>query len=518
MYLAIKLLSTVTFLLLQNHFAFAFLPRVVNSRLGYGRDIAVTLASVQRQTIDILPAFEYPSLLPKDDVRKLMRSYGKANIEDTVSQAVETMTEMKRSSVIVVDDNGDLAGIFTERDFVNSVLEKNMDAVGTKVKDVMTPREKLLTAKANSPISDCRRLMVDNKIRHLPILGNQGEILGVVSMTDIIRTLQRATLQLETANLYGDTLADVAEKSKALANELALQSGEEGKKQDTLRTAYVLAAATAGAALLQANWVHDHEWLSMTSLFILGYVGIIFENLFEFNKAAVALLMCTGLWVIYAGEVGSQVPIESGLTALSEKVSEVSEIVFFLLGAMTIVEIVDSHQGFKVVTDRINSKDKRGLMWVLGLLTFFMSAILDNLTTTIVMVSLVKKILPDADDRKLFGAMIVLAANAGGAWTPIGDVTTTMLWINGQITALPTMTGLLLPSLASTIIPIALLTRYIPEGEAVPPKVLTDQALAPRGLLVFGTGSLCRYRVTNCSMQISFLLHEIQLNLNAYSL
>jgi Na+/H+ antiporter NhaD/arsenite permease-like protein len=122
------------------------------------------------------------------------------------------------------------------------------------------------------------------------------------------------------------------------------------------------------------------------------------------------------------------------------------------MGAMTIVEIVDSHQGFKVVTDVIQAKDKRQLMWVLGLLTFFMSAILDNLTTTIVMVSLVKKILPDQEDRKLFGAMIVIAANAGGAWTPIGDVTTTMLWINGQISALPTMESLFLPSIVSTLL------------------------------------------------------------------
>lgn len=124
--------------------------------------------------------------------------------------------------------------------------------------------------------------------------------------------------------------------------------------------------------------------------------------------------------------------------------------VYFILGAMTIVEIVDAHQGFKVVTDRIVAKNKRDLMWVLGSITFFMSAILDNLTTTIVMVSLIKKLLPsnasnrpssdlavvsnDNDaDRKLFGALVVIAANAGGAWTPIGDVTTTMLWINGQV-------------------------------------------------------------------------------------
>jgi Na+/H+ antiporter NhaD/arsenite permease-like protein len=118
---------------------------------------------------------------------------------------------------------------------------------------------------------------------------------------------------------------------------------------------------------------------------------------------------------------------------------QVSEIIFFLLGAMTIVEIVDAHQGFRVVTDFIKTKSKKGLMWTIGILAFVMSSVLDNLTTTIVMVSLLRKLVPNTEARRLFGALVVIAANAGGAWTPIGDVTTTMLWINGQITALATM-------------------------------------------------------------------------------
>lgn len=118
---------------------------------------------------------------------------------------------------------------------------------------------------------------------------------------------------------------------------------------------------------------------------------------------------------------------------------QVSEIIFFLLGAMTIVEIVDAHQGFRVVTDFIKTKSKTGLMWTIGILAFVMSSVLDNLTTTIVMVSLLRKLVPNTEARRLFGALVVIAANAGGAWTPIGDVTTTMLWINGQITALATM-------------------------------------------------------------------------------
>jgi Na+/H+ antiporter NhaD/arsenite permease-like protein len=227
----------------------------------------------------------------------------------------------------------------------------------------------------------------------------------------------------------------------------------------------------------------------MSAIFLLGYVGIIFENYFEFNKAAIAMLMSAALWTVFADEAGST-GIATAVGALTEKLAEVSEVVYFILGAMTIVEIVDAHQGFKVVTDKVNSKNKRGLMTIISLITFFMSAILDNLTTTIVMVSVIKKILPNIDDRKLFGALIVIAANAGGAWTPIGDVTTTMLWINGQITALPTMTSLFLPSLVSTIIPTLMLQQQIPEDEPVPESSSDAVPLAPRGSLVFATGVL----------------------------
>jgi Na+/H+ antiporter NhaD/arsenite permease-like protein len=136
----------------------------------------------------------------------------------------------------------------------------------------------------------------------------------------------------------------------------------------------------------------------------------------------------------------------------------------------------------------IKSKNKRQLMLVISLITFFMSAVLDNLTTTIVMVSLIRKLLPDDEDRKLFGAMIVIAANAGGAWTPIGDVTTTMLWINGQISAIPTMTGLFLPSIASTVISALVLQKQIPEDAIVPEPAAGPTQLAPRGSLVFAVG------------------------------
>merc|ERR1711871_1442085 len=186
------------------------------------------------------------------------------------------------------------------------------------------------------------------------------------------------------------------------------------------------------------------------------------------------------------GDSGVMIP--QALTALSEKVSETSEVVFFILGAMTIVEIVDAHRGFKVVTDLIQSKTMRGLMWLIAGITFFMSAILDNLTTTILMVSLMKKILPDPEDRKLFGALIVIAANAGGAWTPIGDVTTTMLWINGQISAIPTILNIFLPSLVSVVLSTLVLQGQIPEGRELSTKDRETSELAPRGKLVFATG------------------------------
>ena len=212
--------------------------------------------------------------------------------------------------------------------------------------------------------------------------------------------------------------------------------------------------------------------------------------------------LIAALWIIFAGQsVGSQqlVGADSGLTLaqslgkLSEKVSETSEVVFFILGAMTIVEIVDAHRGFKVVTDVINSKTYKGLMWLIAGITFFMSAILDNLTTTILMVSLMKKVLVGdseemKENRKLFGALIVIAANAGGAWTPIGDVTTTMLWINGQISALPTIVSLFLPSLVSVIVSTLVLQGQLPEGKELDNDNRETTDLAPRGRLVFATG------------------------------
>jgi Na+/H+ antiporter NhaD/arsenite permease-like protein len=150
------------------------------------------------------------------------------------------------------------------------------------------------------------------------------------------------------------------------------------------------------------------------------------------------------------------IPEKSQVNAsLIEHLGDIASILLFLLGAMTIIELVDAHDGFEIITDVITQTKKRSLIWIIGFLAFFLSSILDNLTTTIVMVALLRKLITDKDDRLLFVGIVVIAANAGGAWTPIGDVTTTMLWIGGQISTLSIMYKLFLPSLACLVIPLA---------------------------------------------------------------
>lgn len=168
--------------------------------------------------------------------------------------------------------------------------------------------------------------------------------------------------------------------------------------------------------LLQHDWVESHRDLTMELIFILGYLGITLEEILCYDKTGVALLMGVGIWTTFT-EAGAGLGVDH---LLSEQVSDISQILFFLIGAMTIVEIIDGHRGFKVVTDFITTNDRRVLMWAIALLTFFTSAILDNLTSTIVVVSLIRKLVRDRQERWLLGAVAVVAANAGGAWTPIG--------------------------------------------------------------------------------------------------
>jgi len=198
-------------------------------------------------------------------------------------------------------------------------------------------------------------------------------------------------------------------------------------------------------------------------IFVLTYAAIAFEHPLKINKSATALIGAGLLWTVYA-LAGPDAKVVDA--AISDSLMATAQIVFFLMGAMTIVEVVDAHDGFEVITARIQTTQLSSLMWLVGIVTFFLSSILDNLTTTIVMVSLMKKLLEKREDRLFFAGMIVIAANAGGAWTPIGDVTTTMLWIGGQVTTVEIMKGLFIPSMINLLVPLAA-TAWMLRGRVV---------------------------------------------------
>ncbi len=202
-------------------------------------------------------------------------------------------------------------------------------------------------------------------------------------------------------------------------------------------------------------------------IFVAAYAAIALEHPIKINKSATALLATGMLWTVYALTVGDPHLVGEHL---SESLSATAQIVFFLMGAMTIVEVVDAHNGFEVITSRIKTTSMASLMWVVGFVTFFLSSVLDNLTTTIVMISLMKKLLDRQEDRLFFAGIIVIAANAGGAWTPIGDVTPTMLWIGGQIPTPAILKGVLLPSLANLIVPLMVTAGLLRGREVVPPE------------------------------------------------
>ena len=226
----------------------------------------------------------------------------------------------------------------------------------------------------------------------------------------------------------------------------------------------------------------------MVAVFLVGYFCIAMEHKLEVNKAATALLTGGILWALYIvtsplvvpqmdGEAFNEFlannPSLAGLPLVEQCVrfisgvqivdhlGEISETLFFLIGAMTIVELIDVHGGFSIITNRIATRNKRSLLWLIALLTFFMSAVLDNMTTAIVMVMLIRRIIPAQKDRWLFASIIIIAANSGGAWSPIGDVTTIMLWVKGNVTSLPLVESLLLPSLVSTLVPVLIASRMM---------------------------------------------------------
>ena len=205
---------------------------------------------------------------------------------------------------------------------------------------------------------------------------------------------------------------------------------------------------------------------SLIIIFVIAYAAIALEHPIKINKSASALLGAGLLWTIYAITIDNQALVNQ---QLAESISSTAQIIFFLIGAMTIVEVVDAHNGFEVITSRIKTTKLSSLMWLVGFVTFFLSAILDNLTTTIVMISMIKKILDKREQRLLFAGLIVIAANAGGAWSPIGDVTTTMLWIGGQITATAVIKGVFLASLANLLVPLAIASYQVKSQKITAP-------------------------------------------------
>lgn len=220
-------------------------------------------------------------------------------------------------------------------------------------------------------------------------------------------------------------------------------------------------------------------YLLMAIVFILGYVAIALEHNIRIDKSAPALLigvLCWTLLVIGADSILVEHSAAHGDInhyinhQLAEHLSEISSILFFLLGAMTIVELIDSYGGFSIITDKIKTTHKVKLIWILSILTFFLSAALDNLTTSIVMAALLRKLIDDKKDLWFFAGIIVIAANAGGAWSPIGDVTTIMLWIGGQVSAQNIVLKLFLPSLVALLVPLSIVSFTL-KGNITRPKI-----------------------------------------------
>ena len=216
----------------------------------------------------------------------------------------------------------------------------------------------------------------------------------------------------------------------------------------------------------------------MILLFVIGYAFIAMEHKIKIDKAAIALLMCGAIWTIF-----SLLGHDENIThELIDHLGDTCEILVFLIGAITIVDLIDSHGGFGVITDHITTHNKHKLLWLLALITFFMSAALDNMTTTIIMVMLLRRIIANRKERWLFASVIVIAANSGGTWSPIGDVTTIMLWMRGNVTSGALMGSLFLPALTSTVIPTAITARYIARKSTTPMAATASESRLPKGV------------------------------------
>ena len=208
---------------------------------------------------------------------------------------------------------------------------------------------------------------------------------------------------------------------------------------------------------------------TMILLFVVGYLFIALEHKTRIDKSAVALLMAGAIWTVFS-LLGNDPHIQHELV---DQLGDTCEILVFLIGAMTIVDLIDSYGGFNVITDHITTRNKRKLMWLLAIITFFMSAALDNMTTTIIMVMLLRRLIANKKERWIFASVIVIAANSGGAWSPIGDVTTIMLWVRGNISTSATIPHLFLPSLVSALVPVLIISRYL-HGKVTPPNAFEE--------------------------------------------
>ena len=240
--------------------------------------------------------------------------------------------------------------------------------------------------------------------------------------------------------------------------------------------------------------------VALVTIFVIGYFCIAMEHPFKINKTATALMLGTLLWTVFVFCGGIVQPDWDGEAwhgfiskSLVDNLGETAEIVFFLLGAMTIVTLIEDYQGFRVITDKITTTNKKKLLWILSILTFFLSALLDNMTTAIVMVALLRKLIADRKERWLYAGMVILAANAGGAWSPIGDVTTIMLWIGGQVTTVNIIVKTLVASLVCMVVPVLIVGATL-KGNIERPEQESNGLEVPshlRKLVLFmGVGAL----------------------------
>ncbi len=210
----------------------------------------------------------------------------------------------------------------------------------------------------------------------------------------------------------------------------------------------------------------------MILIFVVGYLFIALEHKTRIDKSAIALLMAGAIWTLFS-LLGNDPKIQHELV---DQLGDTCEILVFLIGAMTIVDLIDSYGGFAVITEHITTRNKRKLLWLIAFITFFMSAALDNMTTTIIMVMMLRKLIPDKAERWIFAGVIVIAANSGGAWSPIGDVTTIMLWMRGNVSAANLSANLLIPCMVSVVIPTLIASRYVANNNAQP---VADESPVP---------------------------------------